>query len=126
MAFLRRLSAITRVHLYVRLHGKHEGNIHSHFLLGVSLDEHHTFMDRLSAFTPWKSWRHKTMEFTPFCPVAGGGWDGKKTIMYMNQDKHSYHRKGWVCPNRDKACRKGECIHVDKYLSLTAHGVLSR
>jgi len=121
VAFLRRLSAITRTHLFVRLGGDAGKNVHSHILLGIPLSQHATFMDRLSAFTPWKSWRHKTLEFLPFCPVAGGGLDGRNTQMYLVKDEHQYQREGWVCPNRHRECKNGFCPFRAKLLSLTAY-----
>ena len=120
-SFLTRLAAITRCHLFVRAGGDAGRNVHTHILLGVSFPEYLTFMDRLPTFSPWKSWRHKTLDFAPFCPVVGGGWDGKKAQLYLIKEEHQYQREGWVCPNRHRQCKKGKCPYSGSYLSLTAH-----
>lgn len=119
--FLTRLSAITRVPIFVRLGGDAGKNVHSHILLGVSLPNYLAFMDRLSVFSPWKSWRHKTLDFQPFCPVQGGGWDGKNLQLYLIKDEHQYQREGWVCPKRRRECKNATCPYCLKRLSLTAY-----
>lgn len=119
--FLNRLAAITRTPLYTRLGGDAGRNVHSHILLGVSFDDCLNFMDRLSAFSPWKSWRHKTLDFSPYCPTIGGGWSGVNAQLYLVKDEHQYQRQGWVCPRRHKVCQKGLCPYCEKTLSLTAY-----
>ena len=94
----------TKVHLKPYIGYEDGKNTHAHLILCVPDDEIERWNNKNARFTPWKSWRFKTLDFQ--------AWEsGHDTFGYV-LDKHNPLFPDVVCPGRSRACRSGRCRHT--------------
>jgi len=102
--FVRDLSFKTKTHVKPLIGYEDGDNSHAHLILMVPHDELETFQSRVERFSPWKSWRFRTLDFQPFIEGQGNPYS------YV-LNKHNALLPEVFCPKKFSACRKGLCAH---------------